>query len=242
MKSLFKSFFLTFIITITSGVLLLIFMNNNNFNNFEKDIQVQTNIEKNIEEKIKRPAIKDDILNILQVINVKNKTIISGILIDPVKKDIKINIFSSLQKTSYYQKNIEELYNYGGVKLLFKTINKDFNKYFNKYLVIKNQDDLIYILDILGSLRIKDEFFEFLKKYIDIKNQIIDPECFLDLINYNNDDITKKLIKELIKQKIVLFNTLPGEDIFKKIINRVESNISYMDFNNLTEIELDKFK
>ncbi|MBP0979291.1 MAG: hypothetical protein J6C55_01430 [Oscillospiraceae bacterium] len=239
MKSLFKSFFITFIITMTSGILLLVFMDPNSFSgldNLEKDIQVQTNLEK----KIKRPATEDDILNILQVINLKDKKIIFGILLDPVKNNIRIDVLSNLQKTSFGKKSLSELYDYGGVKLLVKTLNKDYNKNFNKYLVIKNEDNLIDLLDIVGSLEIKDELFDFLKKYMNIKNQIIDPECFVELINYSDNNIIKELFKEVIKQKIILFDFPMGEDIFKKIINKVESDISYKDFYNLTEVDLSK--
>lgn len=233
MKHLFNSFLLTFIVTIITGVMILFFVNVDN-----NIIDVRADEFSPAE---KRAANKDDILDIFQLIKLRDKKLITGISINPMTKDIIVENYPVNLKSSYNHKSLGDLYEYGGIKLLVKTINKDYNKKYNRYLLIKNENDLIKLLDVVGSLEIEGKLYDNIKNNTKINSQIIDSENFLELLNNRDEKITMGIIKEAFKQKISILDTQMGEETFKKMINIVDSDISYKDFNNLTQVRLDEW-
>lgn len=217
-----------------AGIVLLVNVGNNNKES-NKDVQVQNNVVK----KIKRKATEDDIINILQLLELNGENIFTEISINPVKNDVIVSDLP-IVKTSYNNKNIEELYNYGGINLVLKTINKDFTKNINKYLIIDSESTLRNLLDVVGSIEIREDLILNKKhKKNNFLYNIIDSSKFINMINYNNQkDVLNKLIKEYFIQKIPIIYTDIGEETFKRAINIVESNISFYDFYRLREVNI----
>lgn len=239
MKQLFKSFFITLFITIFFGFGMLFLMNFNLGSKSKNELSVQTEISK----KANRQATKDDVLNILQLINLKNKKIISEIVINPISKNVEVNRFNSSDDFNN-DEVLGKIYDYGGVNYLLKKINQKFNKKINKYIVINGRENLEQILDAVGNLNIKKELYDDLKNSeIDIKYFIMDGAGFLKLIEYDNNFVlVNKIIKQYFVKKLPMLKTEIGEKTFKEIINLVDSNISYRDYKNLTEINLEDLK
>lgn len=239
MKHLFKSFFITLFITIFCGLGMLFLINLNFENEFENEMSVQTKISK----KANRQATEDDVLNILQLINLDNKKIISEIVINPVSKNIEVNSFNSFDDFNTNE-DLGRIYDYGGVNYLLKKINQKFNRKMNKYIVINGRENLEQVLDAVGNLSIQKELYDDLKNSeVDIKYFIMDGNNFLKLIEENNNFILiNKIIKQYFIEKLPILKTETGEKTFKEIINLVNSNISYKDYKNLMEINLKNFK
>lgn len=239
MKQLFKSFFITLFITIFLGFGMLFLMNFNLGSKSKNELSVQTEISK----KANRQATKDDVLNILQLINLKNKKIISEIVINPISKNVEVNRFNSSDDFNN-DEVLGKIYDYGGVNYLLKKINQKFNKKINKYIVINGRENLEQILDAVGNLKIKKELYDDLKNSeIGIKYFIMDGAGFLKLIEYDNNFVlVNKIIKQYFVKKLPMLKTEIGEKTFKEIINLVDSNISYRDYKNLTEINLEDLK
>ncbi len=224
----------------SSGILLLSFMNAQNSTKTRNDIDIE--VQNNISKKMKRNPTADDVVNIFQIIELENKKIFTGISIDPVNKKITVQDFNNNQISSHNQKNLETLYDYGGIKLLLKAINKNRDLNFAKYLIINKSSDLIDILDILGSINVTNNVKADINKKINhdpkfLIGNIIDSENYVNLIT--NNTMTTNLIKEVYLQKIKIFNDISGEQTFKKIINKIQSNISYKDFLKFTEINFE---
>ena len=239
MKHLFKSFFITLFITIFCGLGMLFLINLNFENEFKNEMSVQTKISK----KANRQATEDDVLNILQLINLDNKKIISEIVINPVSKNIEVNSFNSSDDFNTNE-DLGRIYDYGGVNYLLKKINQKFNRKMNKYIVINGRENLERVLDAVGNLSIQKELYDDLKNSeVDIKYFIMDGNDFLKLIEENNNFILiNKIIKQYFIEKLPILKTETGEKTFKEIINLVNSNISYQDYKNLMEINLKNFK
>ena len=239
MKHLFKSFFITLFITIFCGLGMLFLINLNFENEFKNEMSVQTKISK----KANRQATEDDVLNILQLINLDNKKIISEIVINPVSKNIEVNSFNSFDDFNTNE-DLGRIYDYGGVNYLLKKINQKFNRKMNKYIVINGRENLERVLDAVGNLSIQKELYNDLKNSeVDIKYFIMDGNDFLKLIEENNNYILiNKIIKQYFIEKLPILKTEIGEKTFKEIINLVNSNISYKDYKNLMEINLKNFK
>lgn len=239
MKHLFKSFFITLFITIFCGLGMLFLINLNFENEFKNEMSVQTKISK----KANRQATEDDVLNILQLINLDNKKIISEIVINPVSKNIEVNSFNSFDDFNTNE-DLGRIYDYGGVNYLLKKINQKFNRKMNKYIVINGRENLERVLDAVGNLSIQKELYDDLKNSeVDIKYFIMDGNNFLKLIEENNNFILiNKIIKQYFIEKLPLLKTKTGEKTFKEIINLVNSNISYKDYKSLMEINLKNFK
>ena len=213
--------------------------------NKNKDIKVQNNIT----EKIKRSPTQDDILNFLQVIELENKKIFTQIVVNPIKKRIVVKNFDNQKKFTSNNnfsnnKSLEAIYNYGGIKLLLNTINKASTSptQISKYLIIKTQNNLTEILDVLGSVYLDNNLKSKLKinqeKFI---GNILDSETFLNLLSSGNSQTAEKLIQEVYLQKIYLFEQESGEELFKKTINKTESNFSFKDFLKFSELDLSNF-
>ncbi len=234
MKVLVKSFVATFVVVMLVGVSLLISIGKSKEKSKEY-MQVQNTINK-----IKREVTEDDIINILQLLKLNGKNIFTEISINPIKNDVIVNDFP-IVKTSYNNKNIEELYNYGGINLVLKIINKDFNKNINRYLIIKNESILKNLLDVVGSIEVKEDLMlgEKIKKNGCLYS-IVDSNKFINIINKQtkNNNIFNKLIREYFIQKTPIICTDIGEETFKKAVNIVESNISFYDFYKLKEINI----
>ena len=218
----------------------MLFLINLNFENeFKNEMSVQTKISK----KANRQATEDDVLNILQLINLDNKKIISEIVINPVSKNIEVNSFNSFDDFNTNE-DLGRIYDYGGVNYLLKKINQKFNRKMNKYIVINGRENLERVLDAVGNLSIQKELYNDLKNSeVDIKYFIMDGNDFLKLIEENNNYILiNKIIKQYFIEKLPILKTEIGEKTFKEIINLVNSNISYKDYKNLMEINLKNFK
>ena len=223
-----KSFLITFSVIMLVSVGLLFFAR----------VNLKEKADRSVIKSTKRLANEEDILNILQLIELKNKRLLNKIVINPVIGDIFVDKIDINQKGTHGAKTLGEIYDYGGMRLLLKSINENISEKYNRYIVIKGEEKLGDLLDVVGSVNIKDQLYEKIREYTGEESQIINANRFIELIDHIDEETIAQIIRFYFKQKILLFDMQRGEDIFKGLINLVESDISYKDFKNLTEINL----
>ena len=209
--------------------------------NNQEQFQIQ---EKEVEKVVKRSATKEDILSILLFIKIDENKFLSKVVINPIKNDVLVEgiSFNLLVTHNTRKKNLHEIYDYGGIRLLHKIINEQLHHNLTKYVYIQSKNNLENILDILGSIEIKkDNIFGFGETNSEEKYYIMDSKRAMDLLNNEQLDflqkekVFNKLIKEYILQKLQAIESSAGELTFKELINNINSNISYLDFCKLRE-------
>lgn len=226
---------ITFVTTMVMGVSLLLLIND------KRDVDKEgMQVGKNMGKPVKREAKGEDIIKIVQVIEMKDKKFLCGITIDPVLGKVIVEKIDEAEVKKGGLKTMEEIYDYGGIRMLIKEINKRQEKKYDRYVVIEGEYNLMDMLNVVGSIEIEGELYKKIRKITQNESQIINGERFLDILEMGEEDVILEIVRLYFKQKILLLEGQRGEEIFKSIINLIDSDISYKDFKNLTEIDLKK--